>query len=265
MKSSPAIQFYPGDWLRDICLRSCSLAARGLWIDMLSFMHEAEPYGHLRVNGQDIQTKQLARMVGVPVKVVTRLLAELESAGVFSTTVAGTLFSRRMVRDQELRERRGKYGYLSEKHPDVPRKKDSGMDTIAPSIGASIGVSPSSSSSSSSSKKKKPKNNLCDAPTALREQFEQEFWNLYPMRNGRKLGKDLAFTKWMRLSEADKALIAIAVKNLAADVSKHKTLVKDAHRFIENGWREWLEPAATTGGIQHENLNGKNYRDGLDG
>ncbi len=64
MKASPSFQFYPSDWLRDPGLRSCSLAARGLWIDILAFMHEAEPYGHLRINGQDLGPAALARMVG---------------------------------------------------------------------------------------------------------------------------------------------------------------------------------------------------------
>ena len=43
----PSFQFYPGDWLHDTGLRACSLAARGLWIDIVCFMHQAEPYGHL--------------------------------------------------------------------------------------------------------------------------------------------------------------------------------------------------------------------------
>jgi len=43
----PSFQFYPGDWLQRAALRACSLSARGLWIDMLSFMHQGSPYGHL--------------------------------------------------------------------------------------------------------------------------------------------------------------------------------------------------------------------------
>lgn len=50
----PAFQFYPGDWQRDAALRSCSVPARGLLIEMICIMHDAEPYGHLRVNGKPI-------------------------------------------------------------------------------------------------------------------------------------------------------------------------------------------------------------------
>lgn len=151
MKAVPAFQFYGSDWLRDPGLRSCSLAARGLWIDMLAFMHEAEPYGHLRLNGKDIGPPALARMVGSALKETEHLLNELEDAGVFSRTEQGTIFSRRMVRDQILREKRGQYGHLSASNPSVPRKKETRKDTIKDTFRLSFRGSPSSSSSSSSS------------------------------------------------------------------------------------------------------------------
>jgi hypothetical protein len=34
----PAVLFYSGDWLKDPAVRKCSLAARGAWIDLLSYM-----------------------------------------------------------------------------------------------------------------------------------------------------------------------------------------------------------------------------------
>ncbi len=169
MKARPSFQFYPADWLRDPGLRSCSLGARGLWIDILSFMHEAEPYGHLTLNGHDIDPETLARMVGAPLRGVRQSLAELETAGVFSRTEEGTIFSRRMVRDEALRKKRAEGGPLSLNHPDVPRKKekdgskDTFKDTLPPSLDGSFGGSPSSSSSSSSSSsKEKEKRAGCD-------------------------------------------------------------------------------------------------------
>lgn len=158
MKARPSLQFYPSDWLRDPGLRSCSLEARGLWIDSISFMHEGEPYGHLTLNGHDIEPATLARMVGSSLRDVQRALAELETAGVLSRTEKGTIFSRRMVRDEEVRNKRAEGGRLSLNHPDVPHKKDTGKDTfkdtLLPSSHGSFGGSPSSSSSSSSSSSK---------------------------------------------------------------------------------------------------------------
>ena len=250
MKAHPSFQFYPADWLRDPGLRSCSLAARGLWIDMLAFMHEAEPYGHLRLNGKDIGAVGLARMVGSAQKPTESLLHELEGAGVFSRTEEGTIFSRRMVRDQELREKRGQYGHLSQAHPMVPRKKsekdtekDTIKDTLPTSIEGSIRGSPSSSSSSSSSKEKKEK-----TPTAVDLEFE-EFWQYYPMRDGRRLDKPEALRKWQVIKVDDRKQVLIAVRHYANSKQVLEGIgIKDPHRWLRKGkkdepWREWLEPA----------------------
>jgi hypothetical protein len=99
-KRQPWMKFYPSDWRADPRLRMCSLAARGLWMDMIALMHEAEPYGHLLINGKTPDTKQLASLEGVRPGEIQFLLNELESAGVFSRTGAGVIYSRRMVSDK---------------------------------------------------------------------------------------------------------------------------------------------------------------------
>lgn len=64
-------------------LRSCSIAARGLWIEMVSIMKDCEPYGYLLVNGAPMNVHQLARLVGENSDQVNELLTELWRAGVF--------------------------------------------------------------------------------------------------------------------------------------------------------------------------------------
>jgi len=107
----PSMQFYPGDWQRDAALRSCSVPARGLWLEMICVMHQAEPYGHLVVNGKALTTETLARMVGCSQAECKRWQRELEDAGVFSR-VDGVIVSRRMVRDEEIRRLRAEGGKL---------------------------------------------------------------------------------------------------------------------------------------------------------
>jgi len=99
-KRHPWLKWYPADWRADPALRMCSLAARGLWADMLGLMHEAEPYGYLVVGGRLPTSQQLASLVGVDVRAVTTALGELEAAGVFSRDAEGRIYSRRMVRDK---------------------------------------------------------------------------------------------------------------------------------------------------------------------
>lgn len=110
MAKRPAFQFYPGDWLRDTALRSCSIGARGLWIDMLCLMHEGEPYGHLKVSNKIIKVDVLARMVGESLSRVRSWLTELEEAGVYSVDDEDCIYSRRMVRDEALRDSRAAGG-----------------------------------------------------------------------------------------------------------------------------------------------------------
>jgi hypothetical protein len=95
----PWLKFFTTDWRADPALRGCSFAARGLWIDLLTLMHEAESYGELKVAGGIPSEKRLAALLGSNEKTVRTLLAELEVAHVFSRREDGTIYSRRMVRD----------------------------------------------------------------------------------------------------------------------------------------------------------------------
>ena len=96
----PWLKWYPADW-RDIRLRRCSLEARGLLIELIGIMHEAEPYGHIVINGQVPSDAEIGRIIGVDTRIVRRLTTALIEAGVLSRTTEGVVYSRRMVRDHE--------------------------------------------------------------------------------------------------------------------------------------------------------------------
>lgn len=96
--ADPWVKFYTSDWRSDPALKMCSMAARGLWIEMICLMHEATPYGHLLVNGQPITDAQLATLVGTSAEQITAMLGELDAAGVFSRTRSGFIYSRKLTR-----------------------------------------------------------------------------------------------------------------------------------------------------------------------
>lgn len=107
----PWVKWWFDRWRSDEGLRVCSLAARGLWIEMLSIMHGCEPYGHLAIRGKPPSVKQLASLVGMSSdKEVSSLLEQLEEAGVFSRSDDGLIYSRRMVRDQRTRDKNQENG-----------------------------------------------------------------------------------------------------------------------------------------------------------
>lgn len=159
----PSFQWYPGDWLSKPEVRACSIAARGLWIDMICLMHEGEPYGHLTIRGKVVLPNILARITGTTVEEVETLLAELEGLGVFSRTEDGIIYSRRMVQDERIRQTRAEGGFKSLDNPNVPKPKTTeGIPSVTTSKVDLEGIppettfdpSPSSSSSSSSSEEK---------------------------------------------------------------------------------------------------------------
>lgn len=120
-KRQPWLKFYTADWRGDAGLRAVGFAARGLWMDMLSLMHEAEPYGHLVVNGTPLDAARLAARVGGTAREVQALLEKLEAECVFSRTDDGAIYSRRMIRDHDKAERDRKNGKGGGGNPELER------------------------------------------------------------------------------------------------------------------------------------------------
>lgn len=76
-----------------------------------------------------------------------------------------------------------------------------------------------------------------------------EFWAIYPARNGKRLGKIPSQRRFDKLSEADQALCLTATRNYAnCKMIKSGYGIKDPERFLWDGrnhyeyWREWIEP-----------------------
>lgn len=99
--SQPWMKFYPRDWRGDQALRAVSLAARGLWMEMLCIMHEASPRGHLIIGANPVTDDVLARSVGAGTGEVQAMLVELSNAGVFDRSRNGVILSRRMIADEK--------------------------------------------------------------------------------------------------------------------------------------------------------------------
>lgn len=101
-KGNPWVKWYFADWASDPRLRLCSLAARGLWMEMLAVMDEARPRGHLIIEGHVPTDAQLAILAAAPAEQIPELIAELETWKAFSRTAKGVIYSRRMVRDEKM-------------------------------------------------------------------------------------------------------------------------------------------------------------------
>lgn len=96
----PSIQFYPGDWRRDLALRTCTIGARGLLIELMCVMHDGDPYGHLAVAGVGLSDEEASAAVGISTTEYRRYVRELLQKRVLSQNTDNMIYSRRMVRDE---------------------------------------------------------------------------------------------------------------------------------------------------------------------
>ncbi len=147
----PSFQFYPGDWLNDASLRMVSVGARGLWIEMICIMHQGSEYGFLKVNDKVIHITNLSRMCGATLEETEGWLNELNDAGVYSVDGNGCIYSRRMIRDEIVRQSRAAGG-IKGGNPSLLKKKNKEIKVgNKVNLHANLQTTPSSSSSSSSS------------------------------------------------------------------------------------------------------------------
>lgn len=113
MSKLPAFQFYPADWRKDPGVQSLSFHDRGVWFEILCLMHESEQRGKLLLGGQPMPDAALARLLGLDKQNLTNTLNTLISYGVASRCdKSGALMSRRMVRDEESRNKSKEAGHL---------------------------------------------------------------------------------------------------------------------------------------------------------
>jgi len=177
------MKFFPTNWRADPALRMCSIAARGLWMEMLCVMHEADPRGTLLVNGHQVSTRQLASLAGVGVDECEVLLRELETAGVFSIDDEGAIVSRRMRREADKSEE-GRRNGIKGGNPNIVK-----ADNPSDAEGVDEGVNPSTNPYMACGiLKTSPQTQSVqeEASTPARDaEFSRTFWPEYPNKVGK--------------------------------------------------------------------------------
>lgn len=114
----PSAKWYrkwsPTAWLSDPDLRLCSLAAKGLWIEMLNLMMISPRPGFLlNQNRKPVPVEDLSKLTHEPVENIQKLLNELRERKVFSVDRRGVIFNRRTKKEEELHQTGVKTGKKS--------------------------------------------------------------------------------------------------------------------------------------------------------
>jgi hypothetical protein len=105
MSGTSSTRWYFTDWMSDPNVRACSLAARGLWIDLLCVagMNSGRDHGFVLVGGRVQTAANIARLVGSSEPEVSGLLDELATNKVFNRDRRGAIYCRRMVKAEKNR------------------------------------------------------------------------------------------------------------------------------------------------------------------
>lgn len=89
----------------------------------------------------------------------------------------------------------------------------------------------------------KDKDKDMDKDKELYEISFNEFWENYPKRNGKKIGKKITKVKFFKLKNSDLSDIIAATKNYSESKQVMDGFAKDPERFFKNDyWKDWLDP-----------------------
>lgn len=116
-KKLPALQFYPGDWWRDLNVKLLDHYLKGVWFEILLLMHDNEERGCLTINGRAMTDTEIGLLIGLvnqeDNQIATKAITKLLELGVASRREGdGALVCRRMLRDEEIRSKRIKAGSM---------------------------------------------------------------------------------------------------------------------------------------------------------
>ena len=228
----PALQWYPGDWRKDIAVQSLSFHDRGVWFEILNLMHESERRGLLLLNGIAMSEDALARILGLDKQTLTLTITTLLTTGVASRDEdTGALMNRRMVRDENLRTVRAEAGKKGGNPVLLKRKETSSVKHNS---------TPSTSSSISTSD-----NLTLNRSDAKILQIAQAYPKLSQLRDETEIPPVIA-NKIIDAIEKDGAMrVLLGVKGYAASVSDlGPQFIPDASKFFaEFRYRSFIESA----------------------
>lgn len=88
-KDLPFFPFYVGAWQKNVQIKSCSWAAKGVLIDSLCLMWECEERGVLATGNHPLSDKEWAMMLGGNTDVTIACIAELLDRGVLERNALG--------------------------------------------------------------------------------------------------------------------------------------------------------------------------------
>ena len=222
MAKLPALHFYVGDWRKSVDVQSLSYHEKGVFFEILCFLHESEDRGKLIVKGKALSDEAVFRLLGLDNQIGTTTLTSLLSAGVLDRDPeTGALMSRRMVRDEKLRKVRTEVGKKGG-NPALVNQKPTTIDNQIPEDEIENESTSELGRGSGGNPTLPEVHTYCSMGAGIPPEVGESFWN--SMEGYGWLGKDSRPVKdW-------KALLRNYAKTWRANEQKAKT---NGHARIE--------------------------------
>lgn len=216
MTKLPYFAFYPGDWQKDPNLRRATRSEKGLLMDLLCLMFESGERGVLVTGDVPWTDDEIINAVGGDPSTTRFELAELVRKGVLSRRKSdSSLFSRRLVREEALRQIRQENGRKGG-NPVLLNQKPN--QTVIHRVNYRVK----------------------QIPVIEYESEFESLWSRYP----RKDSKKQAFKHFRASVKTPSDLEGI--QQALSNYLRHLEINRTEARYIKNGdtwfnnWRDWL-------------------------
>lgn len=225
-KDLPYMPFYVGDWLKCPEVRALPPDYRGLWFDLLCYMWESTERGVMVTpNGRPYTDNEIIRMIGLDNQNSGIWLTSLIAEGVCHRRNDGAVFSKRMVKDEDIRQIRRETGALG----GNPLLLDKCIDKVEDN--------------------QKPESDIeSDTDNVLNVAFDV-FWDLY----AKKIDRIKCERKWVKLTDSEREE---CINKLPAYIKTTPDVQfrRNPETYLNN--KSWQNEI-----INHESNTGTNRRD----
>lgn len=204
----PYMPFYVGDWLKAPDIQCLPYELKGIWFEMLCYMWESKERGVLNYSKEE-----LSRLLRMDLVLLEQKLNELLKFGIYSVRANdGAIFNRRMIKDQNIREKRQKAGKIGGKASFASRFAQSKSQ-------ANVDI------------------DIDNENESINEKAFNLIWEQYPSKTGRK--EALRHFKSSVNNESE-------LNDLKTALNNYKNSERVKNGFIQNGskwfnnWKDWV-------------------------
>lgn len=238
LRNQPYIPLYVQDYLTDEKLNACSSASQGIYIKIMCVLHKSDPYGTILLKQKDKQNSstikdfacKFAKLLPFKDSEIESALTELIDEGVM-TLDGDILFQKRMVRDNELSNKRAcagsKGGKSRIQDGDLLKQKDKQNQSKTPSKIQATSENEYEYENEVVTKTTKKDINI----------FFEELWKLYPLKKGKAKIKDSQKEKLFYIGIDE---LARAIKRYDGEVTD-KTYLQHGSTFFNGGYIDYID------------------------